>query len=44
MALVAEWMDRVLASPDDESVATRVKAEIRELCAKFPAPGISVAD
>jgi glycine hydroxymethyltransferase len=40
MKLIAAWMDRVISSPTDDNAA-RVRAEVRELCAKFPAPGIS---
>ena len=40
MAHIARWMGDVVAAPDDEGVRARVKGEIRELCAKFPAPGL----
>jgi glycine hydroxymethyltransferase len=40
MARIAAWIDQVIASPDDETVARRVAGEIREMCAKFPAPGL----
>jgi glycine hydroxymethyltransferase len=36
MRRIAEWIDVVLGSPDDESVAARVRAEVRELCTAFP--------
>jgi glycine hydroxymethyltransferase len=38
MEQVAKWIERVLARPDDEAVAARVRAEVRELAAAFPAP------
>jgi glycine hydroxymethyltransferase len=41
MKQIAAWMDRVIASPTDET-ADKVQSEVRELCARFPAPGISV--
>jgi glycine hydroxymethyltransferase len=44
MRLVAGWIDRVVSAPDDEDVAARTRAEIRELTGAFPAPGISVRD
>ena len=44
MALIAAWIDKVVASPDDESLGEQVAGEIRELCARFPAPGISIGD
>ena len=40
MKLVASWIDRVVASPTDETSA-KVLGEVRELTKKFPAPGIS---
>jgi glycine hydroxymethyltransferase len=40
MKLIAAWMDRVMADPSDDN-ADKVRAEVRALCAKFPAPGIS---
>ncbi len=42
MRQVAAWIDEVLAAPEDEAVASRVQAEIRELCQSFPAPGLTV--
>jgi glycine hydroxymethyltransferase len=40
MKLIAGWMDRVISNPTDEN-ADKVRAEVKALCAKFPAPGIS---
>ncbi|HEY2730769.1 MAG TPA: serine hydroxymethyltransferase [Polyangia bacterium] len=40
MKLIAAWIDRVISNPTDDNVA-KVRAEVRDLCAKFPAPGIS---
>lgn len=42
MEKLAEWIDRVVASPADEGLLARVAAEVREVCAKFPAPGLRV--
>jgi glycine hydroxymethyltransferase len=36
MDLIAEYIARVLSSPQDTSVLGAVKAEIRQLCKKFP--------
>ena len=36
------WIERVVAAPADAGLHTKVAGEIRELCAKFPAPGILV--
>src|SRR5882724_8069702 len=40
MKLIAAWIDRVISKPTDDNAA-KVRAEVRDLCAKFPAPGIS---
>jgi glycine hydroxymethyltransferase len=40
MRKLAEWMDRVVSAPDDTALQSRVAAEVKELCARFPAPGI----
>jgi glycine hydroxymethyltransferase len=42
MRQIAAWMERVVAAPADASVHETVAGEVRELCAKFPAPGIVV--
>ncbi len=44
MRQIGAWMARVVAAPDDETLAARVAGEVRELCRGFPAPGISVQD
>ena len=40
MELIAGWMDRVARAPTDEAGLARVADEVRELCQRFPAPGI----
>jgi glycine hydroxymethyltransferase len=42
MRQIAAWIERVVAAPADAGLHTKVAGEIRELCAKFPAPGILV--
>jgi glycine hydroxymethyltransferase len=42
MRRIADWIDRVAKSPNDEATVTKTAAEVRELCAKYPAPGIRV--
>jgi glycine hydroxymethyltransferase len=42
MKQIAAWMDRVVNAPADAAVHEKVAGEVRELCAKFPAPGILV--
>jgi glycine hydroxymethyltransferase len=44
MAEVAAWIDKVVSAPDDEGLADQIAGEIREVCARFPAPGIAVKD
>jgi glycine hydroxymethyltransferase len=36
MDLIAGYITRVLASPDDDGVLTMVKAEVERLCRNFP--------
>ena len=36
MDLIADFITRVLASPEDSGVLAMVKAEIETLCRKFP--------
>ncbi len=42
MAKLAEWMERVVAAPEDSAVVEGVAAEVKELCAEFPPPGIQI--
>jgi len=41
MKCIAAWIDRVLDSSGTSDVAGRVRAEVRELCGRFPMPGVS---
>jgi glycine hydroxymethyltransferase len=41
MKQIVAWMDRVISAPTDET-AEKVLAEVKELTARFPAPGIPV--
>jgi glycine hydroxymethyltransferase len=40
MKQIAAWMDRVVSAPGDAALHAQVAGEVRELCARFPAPGI----
>jgi glycine hydroxymethyltransferase len=40
MLQLAKWMDAVISKPDDEALQKSIAAEVAELCAGFPAPGI----
>jgi glycine hydroxymethyltransferase len=42
MRQIAQWMDQVVSAPTDAALHEKVAGEVRELCAKFPAPGILV--
>jgi glycine hydroxymethyltransferase len=42
MEAIAAWIDRVVAAPADAALHRTVAGEVRELCARFPAPGIAV--
>ena len=42
MRQIAAWMDEAIGAPNNAAVHERIAGEIRELCAKFPAPGILV--
>jgi len=42
MKQIALWMDAVVCAPTDAALHEKIAGEIRELCAKFPAPGILV--
>jgi glycine hydroxymethyltransferase len=44
MRMIADWIDRIVTAPADETLAQRVAAEIKEVCLGFPAPGIRVTD
>jgi len=39
MRAIAGLIDRVIAKPDDEQVATAVRGEVREMCGRFPLYG-----
>jgi glycine hydroxymethyltransferase len=42
MKQIATWIDQVVSAPSDAALHERIAGEVRELCAKFPAPGILV--
>jgi glycine hydroxymethyltransferase len=42
MVAVADWIDRVLDAADDADKIAKIRAEVREFCGRFPAPGIRV--
>jgi glycine hydroxymethyltransferase len=42
MQQIAAWMDAVVEAPREAALHERIAGEIRELCARFPAPGLLV--
>ncbi len=40
MKQIGAWMAQVVAAPTDASLHAKIQGEVREFCAKFPAPGI----
>jgi glycine hydroxymethyltransferase len=42
MRQIASWMDAVVTAPTDAGLHEKIAGEVRELCTRFPAPGIIV--
>jgi glycine hydroxymethyltransferase len=42
MLKIAEWIDRVVAAPSDDALIKKVAAEVKDVCAGYPAPGLRV--
>jgi glycine hydroxymethyltransferase len=42
MKLIAEWIDKVITSPNNKDIIQKVREEIKEFLKEFPAPGIMV--
>jgi glycine hydroxymethyltransferase len=40
MKRIAEWIDRVTQKPSDEGALAEIAREVREVCGKYPAPGV----
>lgn len=40
MEKIGDWMNDVISNPGDDSVLSRVKGEVEELCKSFPCPGM----
>ena len=40
MEQLAGWIERVVAKPTDEAEIAKVAAEVKAVCARFPAPGL----
>ena len=39
---LATWIDRVVTKSTDEAEIAKVASEVKEVCAKFPAPGLRI--
>ena len=37
---IAAWIGEVVEHLDDEDTLTRIRGEVKELCASFPAPAL----
>ena len=42
MRQIAVWMDQVVSAPTDAGLHEKIAGEVREMCSRFPAPGILV--
>jgi len=42
MEKLAEWIDRVISDPENKENLITIKEEVKELCLKFPVPGIKI--
>jgi glycine hydroxymethyltransferase len=42
MDRIAAWIDRVVTAPADEALLGKIAGEVKEMCAKFAAPGLRV--
>jgi glycine hydroxymethyltransferase len=43
MKAIAHWIAQIVDHTDDAKLAERTAAEVSELCAQFPAPGLGIA-
>ena len=41
MRLIGKWMDDAITHAGDDAALARIAGEVREMCQKFPAPGIT---
>ncbi len=41
MEMIADWLDRVISNIEDTALHTKIKEEVKEMCLKFPVPGIN---
>ncbi len=43
MPAIAQWMDRAVKAASNDAELSKIAAEVKALCAKFPAPGLEIA-
>jgi glycine hydroxymethyltransferase len=43
MRQIARWIDEVVSRCDDQAAIDRVANEVREMCRRFPAPGLALS-
>lgn len=42
MERIADWLDRVISNIEDHTLHAKIKEEVKEMCLKFPVPGIKL--
>jgi glycine hydroxymethyltransferase len=42
MTRIADWIDQVAKAPGDDRALSTIASEVKELCSRFPAPGLRV--
>ena len=42
MERIAEWIDKVVSNPENTELHKSIKEEVKEMCVKFPVPGIKL--
>ncbi|MBU1151495.1 serine hydroxymethyltransferase [Patescibacteria group bacterium] len=42
MEKIADWIDRTINNIDNEEMLAQIKEEVKEMCLKFPVPGIEI--
>ena len=42
MEKIADWIDRTISATEDEKILAEIKEEVKEVCLKFPVPGIKI--
>src|SRR5581483_5720173 len=40
MRQIGDWICEIVRHPDDEALTSRIRPEVRRLCANFPVPGV----